>query len=1098
MRADMGKVMMTPKGAYDSNTQYEIFDLVTNEEGSSYLAKAPSKGVPLTNTDKWEVLVDVAAAKQDVSDLKSANGQLIVNMGDSVFGNYSSPNDISTYLSKLTGATVYNCGFGGTRAVQRPETTEYTPNRRSFDLTAIAHAICEQDFTDQDAAITLGTDIPELYATRLATLKSIDFSEVNLLTLSYGTNDYAGSVELGDSEHPDDATTYFGALVSAANELLTTYPNLRIVFCTPLFRVMTVGSDTVPADTKKNSNGVTLTDFADMCEAAAKQIHSFAVNNYYMGINLSNYLNYCPDGTHPNELMRKMIAANMANNLFSGSGIGQADNGEIEDDIDSLKTEVAEYNEFAASQIGLPGVNITDISGYQLHDGALGSNGTWSNVNSKYQHVAIKVPQTGCRFQCGVSSTSPASLYYTFASQYDEPVNGQSYHAVTSAMPSGNVRNAIAKGGSLSVNLTDDVKYIILNTVWNENAVNVEFVSLTKAQTDGVVQTGISAVSASLATPYSNERPYRVGERCVVNNRVYECTTPITAPEEWDESKWKATDLGTAIDIIAKDTTFSTLESGLTGYLPAPAVNVTDLSDYQNYYGLMSKENGTWGSIHTSTNQYVIVPVPRAGCMFAVENGSNISLNIAGLKSYTPPQANGEQMDVSNFGFKTVAASGKIRGIPVTADTKYLAIQTLVNSVNANIVSFTLTNQALTGYLEQQIGTPEISITDLSGFTIRKGALGSNGNWSNINDNYKNITVPVPSTGCRLRIKVASGSPNLIFAGVTKLTDPVNGQSYYADGTLGRRSLSANGGLTGYDIPANVKYIVLNTTWNTNDVVIESFSITKAQSNGTIQNNLYNLKNARPMLSIIDNDGQRGSWNNWEEICDELGITASFALITGSVGAANYITWAEVDRLMGKGYGMLSHTNGHIHMGSTSDEAMEQDFIATTAALRQHGVRDMYLVYPYGERPASMTLVKKYFQCGVMTGVDNVNQPPINRWNIYRCSAVQTGDDNQINVEYEGQTYSVPRFKTFSELKSIIDNAIEKRAFLVLMTHLRNYPPTGYYYDSAAKAVLEQALTYAAGHGVDIVPFAEGYKRFVNRFESSNVTVDCNGNVIEN
>ena len=76
MRADVGKVMMTPKGAYSPNTQYEIFDLVTNEEGSSYLAKAPSKGVPLTNTDKWEVLVDVAAAKQDVTDLKSETDEL--------------------------------------------------------------------------------------------------------------------------------------------------------------------------------------------------------------------------------------------------------------------------------------------------------------------------------------------------------------------------------------------------------------------------------------------------------------------------------------------------------------------------------------------------------------------------------------------------------------------------------------------------------------------------------------------------------------------------------------------------------------------------------------------------------------------------------------------------------------------------------------------------------------------------------------------------------------------------------------------------------------------------------------------------------------
>jgi hypothetical protein len=42
-------------------------------------------------------------------------GKTIVNFGDSIFGKRRPPNDISTEIARLTGATVHNCGFGGCR-----------------------------------------------------------------------------------------------------------------------------------------------------------------------------------------------------------------------------------------------------------------------------------------------------------------------------------------------------------------------------------------------------------------------------------------------------------------------------------------------------------------------------------------------------------------------------------------------------------------------------------------------------------------------------------------------------------------------------------------------------------------------------------------------------------------------------------------------------------------------------------------------------------------------------------------------------------------------------------------------------------------------
>ena len=39
----------------------------------------------------------------------------IANLGDSIFGNFRAPEDISSFIAEATGAEVYNLGFGGCR-----------------------------------------------------------------------------------------------------------------------------------------------------------------------------------------------------------------------------------------------------------------------------------------------------------------------------------------------------------------------------------------------------------------------------------------------------------------------------------------------------------------------------------------------------------------------------------------------------------------------------------------------------------------------------------------------------------------------------------------------------------------------------------------------------------------------------------------------------------------------------------------------------------------------------------------------------------------------------------------------------------------------
>lgn len=246
---------------------------------------------------------------------KPLDGKVVINLGDSIFGKRRPPNDISTYISKLTGATVYNCGFGGTTAG-----THYSQYYDPFTLHAIADSINTGSWTVQDNGITAGGSvIPDYFAEAVALLKSIDFSKVDMITIAYGTNDWNfGTNPIDNPNNSKDINSYAGAIRYSIEKILTAYPHIKIFLCTPIYRVMLNDSTHAvegDSDTAVNVNGKKLTDFIEKLKQVSLEYHLTYIDNYYgLGMNRTNWLYYFKntDGTHPIITGIHLIAEHMA------------------------------------------------------------------------------------------------------------------------------------------------------------------------------------------------------------------------------------------------------------------------------------------------------------------------------------------------------------------------------------------------------------------------------------------------------------------------------------------------------------------------------------------------------------------------------------------------------------------------------------------------------------------------------------------------------------------------------------------------------------------------------------------------------------------
>lgn len=268
---------------------------------------------------------DIPNLTTDGHNILKLKGKTIVNFGDSIFGNKRPPKDISTEIANITGATVYNCAFGGCRMSKRSDLTTWD----AFAMYNLSYSIANNDYIKQDSAIsdTTWTDKPSYFDETLSLLKSIDFSKVDIITISYATNDWYAGAPITDGNETRDMLNFCDAMRYSIETIASAFPQIEIFMCCPTWRFWEnyhlngVDADYIDSDElgRPKGDGVKLTDFVYKIKEISKEYHLPCIDNYYdIPINKFNRTHWFPsgDGTHHNVLGGKLIAQHMVNNLY--------------------------------------------------------------------------------------------------------------------------------------------------------------------------------------------------------------------------------------------------------------------------------------------------------------------------------------------------------------------------------------------------------------------------------------------------------------------------------------------------------------------------------------------------------------------------------------------------------------------------------------------------------------------------------------------------------------------------------------------------------------------------------------------------------------
>ena len=245
-------------------------------------------------------------------------GKVIAYFGDSIVGNTRDYTSTPFYVSKACGATVYNFGFGGCRM------SVHSGDWDRCSMYRLADNIYNDDFSDLETAINTGwSGMPGYFRNTVAWLNTCDFSKVDAIIISYGTNDYReGTSMLDNANNKYDTTTVCGALRYAIKQIQSRHPHIQILVTSPVFRTFFVDGTTDVesySDTKDWGSG-TLKQYAEAYKTACEDMKVHFLDLYNVsGLNEFTRTYFYPsdDGTHPNEYGRERIGTLIGGKLKS-------------------------------------------------------------------------------------------------------------------------------------------------------------------------------------------------------------------------------------------------------------------------------------------------------------------------------------------------------------------------------------------------------------------------------------------------------------------------------------------------------------------------------------------------------------------------------------------------------------------------------------------------------------------------------------------------------------------------------------------------------------------------------------------------------------
>lgn len=248
-----------------------------------------------------------------------SDGLTIVAFGNAPFSDDRDSKDgLANIIAQEANATVYNCSISGSYlAAQSNYFNADIEPMDAYTLYWLVTAACGADIERNyiNAAEVLGEAVPTDAAGIYETLTSIDFNEVDVITIMYDATDYLLGHNMYNFENPTDITHFAGNLEASIELLQATYPNIRIIVMGPAYAyAIDENGEYISSDIQRYGQDVLSVYSIMEWNSCASRSVTF-IDHLYGTITEDNAKHYLEDNLHLNKAGRKKIAERFLNAL---------------------------------------------------------------------------------------------------------------------------------------------------------------------------------------------------------------------------------------------------------------------------------------------------------------------------------------------------------------------------------------------------------------------------------------------------------------------------------------------------------------------------------------------------------------------------------------------------------------------------------------------------------------------------------------------------------------------------------------------------------------------------------------------------------------
>lgn len=244
--------------------------------------------------------------RERVHDTDSQQVQ-VLTLGDSIMGNVRDDTAIPAQLERFLGKSVFNGAFGGTCTSRIDREYLLTNARDSLSLAGLTKAIAADDFGVQQT-LRIRDSATEYFEDTIDALETLDFSEVELVVIMHGLNDYYSGVPIYNEEDPLDEYSFTGALRRSLLYLRQVNPDMRILLVSTTYTWnLAEGLTCEEYDVGYGKQEEYILAEAEVAEELGVEFLDL-YHDVYPHEKWEDWEIYTLDGVHPNEAGRELLS----------------------------------------------------------------------------------------------------------------------------------------------------------------------------------------------------------------------------------------------------------------------------------------------------------------------------------------------------------------------------------------------------------------------------------------------------------------------------------------------------------------------------------------------------------------------------------------------------------------------------------------------------------------------------------------------------------------------------------------------------------------------------------------------------------------------